>query len=327
MKRTAALFTAVSIALAAAGCSSPPRSEPLTMTGVYFDTVVEVQVWGGDQEILDHCDEICAHYEQMLSPTIEDSEVSAINRAAGTPTEVSEETADLIKAGLEYGDISGGVFDITIASASSLWNFTDNEDKSIPDAAALAEAVTHIDYRKVKVDGNTVTLTDPDAKIDLGGIAKGYIADRLKDYLKSEGIRHALINLGGNMLAVGDRCDGTPFRIGLQRPFDQTGTVLAALEITDQSVVTSGNYERYFEKDGTIYHHILDPRTGYPIQNDLYQVTIISDSSVDGDALSTTCYALGLEKGMDLIESMSGVEAVFVTDDYEIHETSGVTLD
>lgn len=129
------------------------------------------------------------------------------------------------------------------------------------------------------------------------------------------------------MLAVGDRCDGTPFRIGLQRPFDQTGTVLATLEITDQSVVTSGNYERYFEKDGTIYHHILDPRTGYPIQNDLYQVTIISDSSVDGDALSTTCYALGLEKGMDLIESMSGVEAVFVTDDYEIHETSGVTLD
>ena len=147
MKRTAALFTAVSIALAAAGCSSPPRSEPLTMTGVYFDTVVEVQVWGGDQDILDHCDEICAHYEQMLSPTIEDSEVFAINRAAGTPTEVSEETADLIKAGLEYGNISGGMFDITIASASSLWNFTDNEDKSIPDAAALAEAVTHIDYR------------------------------------------------------------------------------------------------------------------------------------------------------------------------------------
>ena len=129
------------------------------------------------------------------------------------------------------------------------------------------------------------------------------------------------------MLAVGGRYDGTDFQIGIQKPFAQTGTVLAAVSVSDQSVVSSGNYERYFEKDGTIYHHILDPRTGYPIQNDLYQVTIISDSSVDGDALSTTCYALGLEKGMDLIESMSGVEAVFVTDDYEIHETSGVTLD
>ena len=327
MKRTAALFTAVSIALSAAGCSSPPASEPLTMTGIYFDTVVEVQVWGGDQEIIDRCDEICAYYEQLLSPTSEDSEVSAVNRAGGAPVEVSEETAELIKTGLEYGGLSGGMFDITIASASSLWNFTDNEDRTIPDAAALAEAVTHIDYRKVHVEGNTVTLSDPDAKIDLGGIAKGYIADRLKEYLKSEGIEHALINLGGNMLAVGNRYDGTPFRIGLQKPFDSTGTVLTALEITDQSVVTSGNYERYFEKDGTIYHHILDPGTGYPIQNNLYQVTIISDSSVDGDALSTTCYALGLERGMDLIESLDGVEAVFVTDDYEIHPSSGVTLD
>lgn len=327
MKRTAVLFTAVSIALSAAGCSSPPASEPLTMTGIYFDTVVEVQVWGGDQEIIDHCDEICAYYEQLLSPTIEDSEVSAVNRAGGVPVEVSEETAELIKTGLEYGDLSGGMFDITIASASSLWDFTDSEDRTIPDTAALAEAVTHIDYRKVQVEGNTVTLSDPDAKINLGGIAKGYIADRLKEYLKSEGIEHALINLGGNMLAVGNRYDGTPFRIGLQKPFDSTGTVLTALEITDQSVVTSGNYERYFEKDGTIYHHILDPGTGYPLQNNLYQVTIISDSSVDGDALSTTCYALGLEGGMDLIESLDGVEAVFVTDDYEIHQSSGVTLE
>src|SRR5699024_8905020 len=146
-------------------------------------------------------------------------------------------TAELLRLGIRYGELSGGRFDITIASASDLWDFKDNESGTLPDAQTLEEAVSHIDYRCIQIDGNTVTLTDPQAKIDLGGIAKGYIADQLKDYLKREGIRHALINLGGNMLAVGDRCDGTPFRIGLQRPFDQTGTVLAALEITDQSVV------------------------------------------------------------------------------------------
>ena len=258
--------------------------------------------------------------------TVEDSEISAINRAGGQPVDVSDETAELIKLGIEYGELSGGLFDITIAPASTLWDFKDNESGTLPDAGALKEAVTHIDYRQIQVDKDTVTLSDPDARIDLGGIAKGYIADRLKDYLEEEGVRHALINLGGNMAAVGDRYGGGPFRIGLQKPFASEGTAMTSVEITDQSVVTSGCYERYFEKDGTIYHHILDPRTGYPIQNGLYQVTIISDSSADGDALSTACYALGLEKGMELIESLEGIEAVFVTSDYEIQATSGVTL-
>ena len=185
----------------------------------------------------------------------------------------------------------------------------------------MAEAVSHIDYHCIEVNGTTVTLTDPEAQIDLGGIAKGYIADRIKEYLESEGVEHALINLGGNMLALGGRYDGSPFRIGLQEPFADTGSVLDVLDVTDQSVVSSGNYERYFEKDGVIYHHILDPDTGYPIQNNLDQVTIISDASVDGDALSTTCYALGLEKGMELIQSLDDVEAVFVTHDGEIHTT------
>ena len=304
------------------GCTSPRESESLSMTGMYFDTVVTVEVWGADREVLDHCEELCGYYEQLFSRTIEDSEVSKINNSGGQPVTVSDETAELIRLGLEYGDISDGDFDITIASASELWDFTDNEEKTLPDPGELTEAVTHIDYHNVRVDGNTVTLSDPDTKIDLGGIAKGYIADQLKKYLEEEGVEHALINLGGNMLAVGSKYDGSPFRIGLQKPFEPDGTPIAVLEVNDQSVVTSGNYERYFEKDGTIYHHILDPDTGYPIQNDLYQVSIISDRSVDGDALSTTCYALGLEKGMELIRSLDGVEAVFVTSDYELHTTT-----
>ena len=304
------------------GCTTLPKSESLTMTGTYFDTVVQIEVWGADQDMIEHCRKMCETYEQMLSATIKTSEISRINNAGGEPVSVSDDTAELIEKGIEYGEISGGLFDITIAPASGLWNFTDNEDKTIPDPAELAEAVSHIDYRCVHVDGNTVVLTDPEAQIDLGGIAKGYIADRLKEYLESEGIEHALIDLGGNMLALGGRYDGTDFRIGLQKPFAETGTAMAALSINDQSVVTSGDYERYFEKDGVIYHHILAPSTGYPVQNDLDQVTIISERSVDGDALSTTCFAMGLEDGMELIRSLDGVEAIFVTKDGEIHTSS-----
>ena len=292
------------------------------MTGTYFDTVVQIEVWGADQEIMEHCRQMCEDYEQMLSATIETSEISRINNAGGEPVEVSDETAGLIEEGIKYGDISDGRFDITIAPATDLWNFTDNEEKILPDPDELAEAVTHIDYHCIKVEGNTVTLTDPEARIDLGGIAKGYIADRLKEYLKDEGIEHALIDLGGNMLTLGRRYDGNDFRIGIQKPFADTGTAMAVVSVNDKSVVTSGDYERYFEKDGVIYHHILDPDTGYPVQNDLDQVTIISDQSVDGDALSTTCFAMGLEDGLELIRSLDGIEAVFVTKDGEMHTSS-----
>ena len=309
-------------AILLSGCTTLPKSESLTMTGTYFDTVVQIEVWGADQDMIEHCRKMCETYEQMLSATIKTSEISRINNAGGEPVSVSDDTAELIEKGIEYGEISGGLFDITIAPASGLWNFTDNEDKTLPDPDELAEAVSHIDYRCVHVDGNTVVLTDPEAQIDLGGIAKGYIADRLKEYLEGEGIEHALIDLGGNMLALGGRYDGTDFRIGLQKPFAETGTAMAALSINDQSVVTSGDYERYFEKDGVIYHHILAPSTGYPVQNDLDQVTIISERSVDGDALSTTCFAMGLEDGMELIRSLDGVEAIFVTKDGEIHTSS-----
>ena len=303
------------------GCSSPGKMESISMTGLYFDTVVQIEVWGANRAVLEECENICERYEQLLSPSIATSEVSLINRAQGAPVTVSEETAELIRLGIEYGELSDGKFDITVASATDLWNFRDNEEKELPDSDRLAEAVSHIDYRSVQIDGETVTLADPKAKIDLGGIAKGYIADKLKEYLQNQGVEHALINLGGNMLALGGRPDGSDFKIGIQEPFAADGTVLTSLSVSDQSVVSSGNYERYFEKDGVIFHHILDPDTGYPIQNDLYQVTVISDSSVQGDALSTTCYALGLEEGMELIKHMDGVEAVFVTSTLEIHKT------
>ena len=154
---------------------------------------------------MDGCKDICEKYEQLLSPTIDSSEISQINQAQGASVSVSKETADLIELGKYYGDLSGGKFDITIASASDLWNFHNNADHSIPDAEQLSEAVTHINYKTIEVNGTTITMSDPYAKIDLGGIAKGYIADQVKNYLIEEGIEHAYINLGGNILTLGGK--------------------------------------------------------------------------------------------------------------------------
>ena len=195
-----------------------------------------------------------------------------------------------------------------------------------PDTDALTSVCTHIDYRSIVIDeqAGTVMLTDPDAAIDLGFIAKGYIADRIRDYLVSKNVTSAIINLGGNILCIGSRPDKNPFRVAVQYPFGQTGDMITTLSIRDQSVVTSGVYERFVEADGVRYHHILDPRTGYPAENNLLSVTIITDSSTDADALSTACFLLGLSDGMALIESLSDTEALFITDDYEPHYSSGL---
>lgn len=309
----------LSAAIVLTGCSTPPANETVSKSGMYFDTVVKIEISGlKDSSIMDHCFDLCKQYENMFSKEIETSEVSKINSAKGTPVEVSEETARLIKKGLYYSELSGGAFDITIAPVSELWDFR-GDKKEIPPQEAITEALTHVGYQNVTVDGNTVTLADPEAALDLGGIAKGYIADQLKAYLKKEGIKHALINLGGNILVIGNQPNGNDYKIGLQKPFDEQNTAITTVSVHDQSVVSSGIYQRYFKIDGKIYHHILNPQTGFPYENNLLGVTIISDQSADGDALSTTCFALGLEKGMELIKSIDHTEAIFITDDYQLH--------
>lgn len=299
------------------GCAAV-SSEPMTYTDTLFDSVISLQIYDSrDQDILEGCRELCQKYDVMFSRTNEESEVSRINNAQGNPVEVSPDTATLVKKGLYYGKLSGGAFDITIGSVSRLWDFK-SEDPAPPDPAAIAAALTHVDYKKVVVEGNTVTLQDPAAALDLGAVAKGYIADRLKDYLEGEGVRHALINLGGNVLAVGDKPDGSSFNIGIQKPFDESGIPLTSVRIDDKSIVTSGIYQRFFERDGSLYHHILDPASGYPCNNGLASVSIITDSSLTADALSTTCFVLGPEKGMSLVNQLENVEAVFVDTDSQI---------
>lgn len=299
------------------GCSKF-SNEPLSYTGTAFDTVISIQIFDSrDQELIEHCKEMCLEYEDKFSRTIETSEIAQINSAAGAPMKVSDDTISILKKGIYYGELSNGAFDITIGSLTALWDFH-SESPTVPSPESISEAVKHIDYEKISITGNTVQLQDPQAQIDLGGIAKGYIADRLKDYLEGEGVEHALINLGGNVLAIGQKPDHSDFNIGIQNPFDEKGEPITTVKLNDQSVVTSGNYQRYFEQDGKLYHHILDPKTGYPSDNGLNSVTIITDSSLTADALSTTCFLLGPEQGMKMINQLDNVDAVFIDSKNEI---------
>ncbi len=296
-------------------------NEPISKTGFYFDTVITISIYDSkDPELLNNCFSICEEYEEQISRTIETSEISKINNANGMPVSVSNNTLELLKKGIAYGELTNGAFDITIAPLSEVWDFKNNTG-NVPAENAITEALSHVNYKNIVIEGNSVTLTDPNTAIDLGGIAKGYIADKLKEYLISKDVKSALINLGGNILTIGEKPDGSPFQIGIQKPFEEENETITSVSVKDSSVVTSGSYERYFKVNDTIYHHIINTQTGMPCSNELLSVTILSESSVDGDALSTACFALGLEDGQTLINSLDSIEAIFITKDYQIIDT------
>lgn len=326
---SSAVFSGCSLKANTAENSDAGSQEPVSATAIKLNTAVTVTIYDSqDRELLTECMNLCDKYEKIFSRTASDSELYQLNHRELTPVagtedtfQVSDPLAELIRKGLYYSELSEGAFDIAIEPLTSLWDFT-AEDPQVPENRLIQEALTKCDYHNVSVsDNNEVILKTEDTAIELGAIAKGYIADRLKDYLISQGVKSAIINLGGNVLCIGGKPDDSSFKIGIQKPFADRSETIAVMDIKDKSVVSSGVYERCFEQDGTLYHHLLNPRTGYPYDNGLIAVTIISDESVDGDALSTTCFALGLEDGMKLAESLDNVQAFFVTSDYEIHYT------
>lgn len=305
------------------GCER--KTEPISKSGFMLNTFVTVTIYDKDDpKILDGCLELCRSYENILSKTLEGSEVYKLNhRSANQQTvTVSDDIKALITEAQNYSERSEGGFDVTIEPLSSLWNFT-SENPVIPPDEEIKEAVKKVGYKNLKLEGNTLTFLSPDTTLDFGAVAKGYIADRLKDYLLEQGVKSAIINLGGNVLCVGEKPDGTPFKIGLQKPFADRNETIETLNIRDMSVVSSGVYERHFIKDGTNYHHLLNPRDGYPFQNGLVSVTILSKVSADGDGMSTACFSLGLEEGLKLVNSLDGIYGIFITDDYEVYYSDG----
>ena len=318
-------------------------NEPISISSIKLNTAVQITIYDSqDKALLDDCLALCDKYELVFSRTNEKSELYKLNHRKDTSDKdpnadgqttpypvsgtadtwhISEDLASLLSQGLSITRESDGAFDIAIAPLTSLWDFT-AEDPKVPDDAAIQKALPLCSSDGVTIDDQDITLPSDDIQFDVGAIAKGYIADRMKDLLVKKGVNSAIINLGGNVLCIGSKPDGTPFKVGIQKPFADRNETEAVMDITGKSVVSSGIYERCFKQNGKLYHHILNPKTGFPYDNSLISVTIISDQSVDGDALSTTCFALGLEDGLKFAEK-KGVQAVFITEDYELHYTDG----
>ena len=316
------LFLTVS-ALFFTGCSADQSPAPVSKSAFYLNTVVTVTLYDGSAPaLITECFELCRRYEQEFSRTSESSALYRLNYDTEPERPLSEDLQSLITTALYYYTVSDGLFDITVAPLSDLWQFSAT-NPTVPDEASLNDMLTHVGAHTLSLNGNTLHYEDTAVQLDLGGIAKGYIADRLKEYLVSKGVTSAVINLGGNVLCIGEKPGGVPFRVGIREPFAPQGTSIAVATVSDLSVVTSGIYERCFTEEDTLYHHLLDPRTGYPFRTGLNSVSIISEASVDGDALSTVCFALGIEKGMELINSMPDVYAVFVTDENELVYSEG----
>lgn len=321
LKRFLSLFAVLGMTLSLfSGCSA---SKPLSKTEFFMDTVCTITLYDTkDETLLDKAFALCKKYETLFSKTIETSDISKINSAENETIEVNPETAKLLEIALEYAKLTDGKFDITIGRLTELWDFK-SESPILPSQKQIETALKQTGYHNLSVNGNTV-MVQKGVQLDLGGIAKGYVADQCAAFLKENGVTRAIINLGGNVLVIGSKGENLPWTVGIQRPFSDRNEIIGSVQVSDHSVVTSGIYERFFEKDGIVYHHILDPDTGYPVANGLESVTIISRSSVMADALSTSAFLLGKDRAIELIESISDTEAIFVDNDGKISVTSGI---
>ncbi len=317
------------ISLILSGCNTTALNinGTLSRADLYFDTLVTITLYDTqDEAILNHCFDICEYYENLFSISVVSSDVCTINNSSCNSIIVSSDTIALLISANKYYELSKGSFDISIGSLSTLWTEA-RANKELPPELSINECMKHVGMENIEflTSDNTVSKNDAAAKIDFGGLAKGYIADRIRDYLISENVNSAIINLGGNIIVLGTKPGNELMNIGVKRPFGKEGEVMYGLSLKNKSIVTSGIYERYFEKDGRIYHHILDKNTGYPADTDLMSATIITESSLDADALSTICILLGSEKALDFINSLDDTEAVLITSNYEILTSEGAT--
>lgn len=305
-KAITALVGALAIVITAGLLRS---SGDYTRTEYMLSTVITITA--DDRGAVDKSFDEIKRIEKLLSAFEEGSEITRINNApCGTPVKVSRETFDLISLAGEYKALTGGAFDITVKPLVDLWNISGGG--YVPSAEEIAEGVSLVGDPVLDEDNLTVTLPAYGMKIDLGGIAKGYAGDRVRAILEGEGVKSAIADLGGNIVAVGKK-GRLPWRVGLQSPADARGTTFATVSAEDTCVVTSGGYERYFEADGKEYHHIIDPRTGANPANGVLSVTVITPNGTAADALSTAFFVLGKDRAMEVAEAI-GVDTVVYTD-------------
>ena len=311
------------------GCSTSNSTikEPISHTEVVMGTVCTIQIFDSkDTSILDKAFDRLKDLENKVSINKEGTELDKVNEMSGKEAVVvGKDTFSIVESGLYYSKISNGNFDITIGPIVKLWGIG-SESARVPSEKEITEKKSLINYNDIVLNNekNSIFLKKPNMIIDLGGIAKGYAADEMKNLLVDNGVKSAMINLGGNLYILGNKPNGNQWKIGIQNPNGSANDTVGNILVNDKSIVTSGTYERFLEVYGKVYHHILDPKTGYPYESDLLSATIISDTSLAGDGLSTSTFALGREKGLEFINSLENIEAIFITKDNEVYLTNGL---
>lgn len=317
MKRLCVIFALI-LSLTACGDTAPRKLDFFAM-----DTVMEFTAYKADEQLLAEARDIVMDIERRVSTTSDTSEIYALNRDGGGT--VSPETAALLDTALSMCRLTGGAFDVSIYPVVRAWGFTTKEYR-VPSYDETAALLEHVDYARIRVSGDAVTLPDG-MEIDLGGVAKGYAGREAAAYLRKHGVTSGLLNLGGNVQTIGSKPDGTAWRVAIRDPNDDTHYA-GIVEIRDKAAVTSGGYERYFTADdGQTYWHIMDPATGRPARNGVISATVIADDGALCDALSTALFVMGAEKAERFWRNHPDFDMVLITDDGEILVTPGLTYE
>ena len=303
----------------------------ISNNGFFFDTFITISITDNNPELKDKYENLlieaihmCKSYEDIFSYTLDSSELYQLNHSTSKNISLSTDMAKILELSNYYYELTNHSFNINMGELWELWDYT---KQTIPSNASVNEALSKINNYAPTLLDNSLIYSDVSNKpyINLGGIAKGYIADILKEFLIDNGVSSAIINLGGNVLTIGESKTADNYKVAMTKPFS-SGEISAYVCINDYSVVTSGIYERYFTYNDTIYHHIINPNDGLPVTNNLYSVTIISKSSTTADALSTGVFVLGIDKGMELINSLDDIYAIFIDNNYNIILSDGLEL-
>lgn len=327
------LLSSLLLILAACGNSEQENTileTPYEGSEFLMGTYVSLRVYDeGKEEVLDEAFARIAELSDKITTNEPGSEMEEVNQAAGEQAVVvSDDVFPLVETAAEYSALPNSGFDYTVGPITDLWRIG-FDDARVPEPGEIEAVLPLVDNSKVELDAEeqSVFLQEAGMRIDLGAIAKGYIADQVVELFKEAGVTTAILDLGGNIVVMGDSPtrDTGGFNVGVQDPFDLRGSYVGAINLQDKSIVTSGIYERYIEEDGEIYHHLMDPTTGYPFDNNLASVTIVSDDSVDGDALSTVAFGFGLEEGLEYVNGLDEVEGIFITKDRDIYLSEGLT--
>lgn len=350
------LMSAISVILIICFKDKRYSDSPVSREGFYFDTAISITIYdtqenyGGDvnsyndiTRLLDECMDICEKYQYIFSRTDEKSELYKLNHAEdyliGNEVLISDKLSELIRETLKYSEVFGDRFSIFSGNLCDLWNY---DKKTVPESEQILSALESIKNHEYTLSENRISVvcknpTTPETsdkknyapEINLGASAKGYIADRLGEFLKSKGIKEAIINLGGNVLVIGNKYDNSMYTIGIRKPFSDTSDIAVKCKVADKSVVTSGIYERYFEHNEKIYHHIIDCTTGYPADNGILSVTVICDNSLVADCYTTGCLLYSTDDILKFIneDTQHNTECIIIDKDYNIVLSDGLTYD